>query len=84
MLGLKLELHDLGPPKMAWFPMKNGDYGTAGSLVPGTGYVPAHAGSLVYFIVTDIDAALARVSARGGTLLRTNCRRRPPTGCHCR
>ena len=70
VLGLKLDQHDLGPLQMAWFPMKNGEYGTAGSLVKNEAYVPAHEGTLVYFTVTDIDAALRRVTEHGGKLLR--------------
>lgn len=70
VLGLRLELHDLGPLQMAWFPMKNGEYGAAGSLVRGDPYTPSHSGTLVYFTVTDIDASLMRVTERGGRVLR--------------
>jgi predicted enzyme related to lactoylglutathione lyase len=70
VLGLKLERHDLGPLQMAWFPMKNGDYGSSGSLVQNQAYTPGHAGTLVYFTCADIDAALKRVAENGGRVLR--------------
>ena len=70
VLGLRLELHDLGPLQMAWFPMRNGEYGSSGSLVKNEAYAPAHAGTLVYFTCPDIDTALQRVAEQGGKVLR--------------
>ena len=70
VLGLRLELHELGPLQMAWFPMKSGEYGSSGSLVKNEAYTPAHAGTLVYFTCPDIDAALKRVAEQGGKVLR--------------
>ena len=70
VFGLRLDLHDMGPLQMAWFPMKNNEYGTAGSLVKNEAYVPSHAGTLVYFTVADINATLKRVAGFGGKVLR--------------
>lgn len=69
ILGLHLELHDVGPLQMAWFPMRNGEYGTAGSLVRADSYTPSHSGTLLYFTVMDVDAALTRVTEQGGKAL---------------
>jgi predicted enzyme related to lactoylglutathione lyase len=70
VFGMKLDLQEMGPLQMAWFPMKNGEYGTAGSLVKNEAYLPSQAGTLVYFTAADIDAALQRVTERGGKVLR--------------
>jgi predicted enzyme related to lactoylglutathione lyase len=70
VFGMKLAQHAMGPLQMAWFPMKDGEYGTTGSLVQNEAYLPSHAGTLVYFTVADIDAALKRVTGKGGKLLR--------------
>lgn len=69
VLGLPLELHEMGAFQMAWFPMKEGAYGAMGSLVLGESYVPSHAGSLVYFSVQDIESVLARATEQGGKVL---------------
>jgi predicted enzyme related to lactoylglutathione lyase len=74
ILGIQLDLHAFGPLQMAWFPMRNGEYGAAGSLVKHEAYTPAPSGTLVYFTVPDIDAALQRVSAQGGKVLRSKTR----------
>lgn len=64
-----LEEHQIGPFRMAWFPMRPDAIGAAGSLVKGEGYVPADSGVLIYFTAPDINATLARVEAKGGTVL---------------
>lgn len=69
VLGLKLEVHELGPLTMAWFPMRPEAKGATGSLVKHEAYVPSHHGALVYFTVTDIDAALRRAAECGGRVL---------------
>lgn len=69
VLGLTLELHDVGPLSMAWFPMYPQAKGAAGSLVKHEAYIPSHQGILVYFSVTDIDAVLKRVAQSGGKIL---------------
>lgn len=69
VLEADLSPHEMGPLKMAWFPMHQGAPGAAGSLVQGDTYIPSHEGSMVYFTVADLDAALARVEAAGGKVL---------------
>jgi predicted enzyme related to lactoylglutathione lyase len=69
VLGIELTLNEMGPLRMAWFPMTEGLPGATGSLVKGEGYTPSTAGSLVYFTVKDLDETLGRVSAAGGRVL---------------
>ena len=69
VLGLQLSLNEMGPMKMAWFPMTQGVGGATGTLMKSEGYAPSHAGTLVYFSVTDIKGTLAKVTANGGTTL---------------
>jgi predicted enzyme related to lactoylglutathione lyase len=69
ILGVELSLNDMGPLKMAWFPMGQGAPGATGSLVQAEGYTPSYAGSLVYFSVADIERTLARVNEKGGKTL---------------
>ena len=66
---ISLEEHRMEPFRMAWFPMQRNAIGAAGSLVKGEWYVPADSGALIYFTAPDIDATLARVEAKGGTVL---------------
>ena len=69
VFGLQLSLNEMGPMKMAWFPMTQGGPGATGTLIQSEGYTPSHAGTLVYFSVTDIEGALDKVNAKGGKLL---------------
>lgn len=69
VLDLKLTLHDMGPLRMAWFPMHRGAPGAMGSLVQAQSYEPSHRGSMVYLSVPDIEAALHKVVQKGGKLL---------------
>jgi hypothetical protein len=70
VLGLEdLAVTEIGPKKMAWFPMKEGAPGAGGGLIQGQGYTPSHTGALVYFSVTDIDATLDEVGRLGGRTL---------------
>ena len=48
VFDVKLEEHRMGEGLMAWFPMKQGETGAAGSLVKGKGYQPSPEGVLVY------------------------------------
>jgi uncharacterized protein len=69
VLGVTLSVNDMGPLKMAWFPMKQGGTGTTGALVKAETYVPSHAGTMVYFTVDDIEQALKKVTANGGKVI---------------
>ena len=69
VFALELEEHQMGPALMAWFPMKEGVVGAAGSLVKGEGYEPSLEGALVYFTAPDIDATLSRATEKGGHVI---------------
>ena len=69
VFGLQLSLNEMGPMQMAWFPMTQGGAGATGTLMKADGYAPSHAGTLVYFSVTDIECTLAKVIANGGKTL---------------
>jgi len=69
VFGVTPEEHDLGPLTMAWFPMHPEAKGSMGSLVKNPAYMPSHDGTLVYFTAPDIDAALRRVTEKGGKVL---------------
>lgn len=69
VLDIKLTLHDMGPLRMAWFPGTEGATGATGSLVQAETYEPSHRGSMLYFSVPDIEAALKKVPQKGGKVL---------------
>lgn len=69
VLEVELDVNELGPLKMAWFPMVQGGDGATGTLVENENYTPSYEGSLVYFSVADIEDALARIEANGGKVL---------------
>ena len=69
VFGLQLSLNEMGPMKMAWFPMTQGGPGATGALMECENHTPSHAGTLVYFSVTDIEGTLATINAHGGKTL---------------
>jgi hypothetical protein len=69
VLGVKLDINEMASFTMAWFPMHQDVPGSTGTLIKGDSYTPSHAGTMVYFSVDDIDAALKRVAAGGGKIL---------------
>lgn len=69
VLGVELAENEMGPNKMAWFPMEMDRMGAAGTLVQGDGYTPSHAGSLVYLHVDSIDPTLEAINSNGGKTL---------------
>jgi predicted enzyme related to lactoylglutathione lyase len=62
----ELTLEEMGPYKMAFFPMENGAPGSAGSLIQGETYEPSYGGTVVYFSVDDIEETLRRINANKG------------------
>lgn len=54
---------------MAFFPRADGQPGASGALAKGDVYRPSHDGPVIYFDVPDIDAVLARATARGSPVL---------------
>ena len=69
VLGVELAPSEMGPLKMAWFPMTMGATGAAGTLAQGEGYTPSKSGSLVYFHVDSIEDALGKIQKQGGKVL---------------
>ena len=69
VLGVELTDSEMGPNKMAWFPMEMGAAGAAGTLLQGDGYNPSHQGSLVYLHVDKIDPTLKKINSSGGKTL---------------
>ena len=69
VLEFELSENEMGPRKMAWFPMEMGAAGATGSLIEGEGYRPSYDGSLVYLHVDKIDPTLAAINAAGGKTL---------------
>ena len=69
VLDVELVESELGPNKMAWFPMEMNASGAAGTLIKGDGYVPSHEGSLVYLHVDRIDPTLEKINSSGGKTL---------------
>ena len=69
VLGIEMHDMEMGPAKMALFPMEPGAAGSGGTLIQDEGYTPSKEGSLVYLAVDDIDATLGRVTQAGGKVL---------------
>jgi uncharacterized protein len=55
--------------RMTYFPFTPGEDGASGALAEGDVYVPTTDGAVIYFSVEDIDAALARATTLGSTIL---------------
>ena len=69
VFALKLDPMEMGPAQMAMFPMNPEGTNAGGALVKTEGYVPSHAGTVVYFAVDDIEGTLTKIGANGGTTL---------------
>ena len=69
VLQTTLSLNEMGPMKMAWFPMHQGAEYATGTLVKADGYTPSHDGTLVYFSVDSIEETLQRIESSGGKIL---------------
>ena len=69
VFGFTLAPNEMGPHQFAFFPMERGAAGAAGTLVKGEGYTPSHQGTMVYFSVDAIDAALKKIVKAGGKTL---------------
>ena len=67
--GINLTSNEMGPLKMAWFPMIQEGVGATGSLVKAEGYSPSHSGTIVYIHVDDIDKTLIKINENGGKTL---------------
>lgn len=69
LLGIEMTLTQMGNLEMAWFPGSPNSAGASGTLMKADSYVPSHEGTMVYFYVDDIEAALDRVVEKGGRVL---------------
>jgi predicted enzyme related to lactoylglutathione lyase len=69
VFGYELERADVDGYDMAFFPRTDGKPGASGALAKGDIYRPSHDGPVIYFDVPDIDAAVARATARGVPVL---------------
>lgn len=69
LFGYTLRRDTVDGYSMAFFPAADGAPGASGALAKGDVYKPAKAGPVLYFDVDDIDAALARAEASGGSVL---------------
>lgn len=68
-LGFAFEAMEMGPAKMAMFPMDTQGFGAGGSLTQAEHYTPSHTGTLIYFPVPDINATLGKIGDAGGKTL---------------
>ena len=69
ILGVELTQSEMGPNKMAWFPMELGAAGAAGTLIKGDAYSPSQDGTLVYLHVDEIEVTLGKINDSGGKTL---------------
>ena len=71
VFNISIQLADMGPLKMGWFPEDESVQGANGSLVFHEDfYMPdREKGSLIYFNCEDLSVELARVQAAGGEVI---------------
>src|SRR5687768_14054609 len=69
VLTTQLTHMEMGPAAMEMFPAQEDAPGSGGALVLTEGYMPSRHGTIVYLTVSDIEAALERVKANGGSTL---------------
>lgn len=69
VFGTELTLNEMGPAKMAMFPMEKDATGATGALIKSEGYTPSHSGTIVYFPVDDIEGTLKKIQGKGGKTL---------------
>lgn len=69
ILGMELVEHEMGPNKMAWFPMEQNGAGATGTLIHGDGHTPSLTGTIVYLSVDNIEATLGKINNAGGKTL---------------
>jgi predicted enzyme related to lactoylglutathione lyase len=60
---------EMGPAAMEMFASEQGAPGAGGALITTEGYTPSHAGTVVYFLVDDIEGTCSRAAAKGGHIL---------------
>jgi predicted enzyme related to lactoylglutathione lyase len=70
VFGTELTLNEMGPTKMAMFPMEKEGSGASGALLKAEGYSPSDNGTLVYLSVDDIEGTLKNVERNSGKILQ--------------
>jgi uncharacterized protein len=63
---VEMNVMEMGPAKLAFFPMHEDAPGAGGALMKGGGYAPTESGTVIYFSVDDIEEILKRVGKNGG------------------
>jgi len=69
VFGYQLTREEVDGYAMAFFPRAADRPGASGALAQGDVYRPSHDGPVIYFEVPNIDAVLARATARGSKVL---------------
>ena len=70
ILDIELELHEMGPLIMAWFPADHNAPGASGALVKHEeAYVPSKDGVLVYFSCEDVQSCIDKIEKAGGSVI---------------
>lgn len=67
--NVSLKSDEMGPLKLAFFPMEEKQEGVSGALVSGPTYAPSNLGSVIYLAVDEVDEALKRITSNGGKTL---------------
>ncbi len=70
VFGMELQLQQMGPVEMAWFPMADSEYGAAGALIKGEWYQPSSDGVVIYLSTVDVNTTLDRAEEQGGKALQ--------------
>lgn len=70
IFGIEMQLTEMGPLTMAWFPMQQDAPGATGTLVQAESYNPSYDGTMVYFSVESIEDTLTKVEEKGGKIIR--------------
>lgn len=69
VFDIEMQVTEMGPLTMAWFPFDHEKPGCAGTLVEAESYNPSHNGSMVYSFVESIESTLAKVKESGGKVI---------------
>lgn len=69
VFDIEMQVTEMGPTLMAWFPGSPENPGATGTLIKAEGYEPTLTGVAVYFSVEDIEGTLSKINANGGQTL---------------
>lgn len=69
VFNVKLQMEYLGEQVMAWFPLNDGEEGSAGSLLyDPNGPKPSKDGAMIYFSSDDVNIELEKIVKLGGII----------------